>query len=270
MQEGCCTSFWGQFCSSPPSYSCFLCLSKPLPPHSCLLLFPPCHSIASFPGHVFSFRQQFPFWSPIWPPSTSLALLGSIFMGTYLSDWFPFWSLCLISSLLLPSLFPFHPSSIWLFISPIRPISLRFPSRPWTDFFRGISSLMWALCQTRLWHFIFWVTSSHWKDTSSPKVGFVILKNWWNMHSSHLLDGWRDTCVWRGDCPQARVYMIITWMPNHYERGNGPLGGTHWSLRAFYCLVALILCSCIAGVWVWSSVVKVCFCHSFNKYKNKH
>lgn len=111
---------------------------------------------------------------------------------------------------------------------------------------------------------------SHQEDMSSPKVEFVTLQNWWNVHSSHLPHGWRDTCVWRWDCPQARVYTTTTWMPNHYKRGNGPLGGTHQSFRAFCCLVALILCSCITGVWVWSSVVEVCFCHSFNKYKNNH
>lgn len=33
---------------------------------------------------------------------------------------------------------------------------------------------------------------------------------------------------------------------------------------------ALILCGCTTGVGVWSSVVGVCFSHSFNNHKNTH
>lgn len=64
-----------------------------------------------------------------------------------------------------------------------------------------------------------------------------------NLLSSHLPHGWRDTCVRRGACPQDRVYMVTTWMPNHYKRGNGLLQGTSWSVRAFCCTAGLSLMS---------------------------
>lgn len=55
--------------------------------------------------------------------------------------------------------------------------------------------------------------------------------------SSHLPHGWRDNCVSRGTCPQDMVNTVTTWLPNHYERGNGVLQETFCSLRGFLLLL---------------------------------
>lgn len=248
MQEGCCTSFWGHFCFFPLSYSCFLCLSKPLPSCSSLLLFPPCHSIPAFPGRVFSFLQQFPFWPPIWSPSTSLLCLDPPLWVPISVTHFPSLAIALFT---LSSSLSISLSSIFHLALHLSN-KIHFSSRPWKDFFRGISSLMWAVCQMRLWHFIFRAIK---KTHPLPK---------WSLSSSDT-DG---TCLHPSFsmCVERKLSSNqFIWPPsNHYDTGNGPLGGTHWNFRAFYCLGAL------AAVCIWSSVVELCFCHSFNKYKNNH
>lgn len=152
MQEESCTVVWGKFCSSPLSPPCFLCLSKPLP----TLSIPPAvptlslFSFPSWPCLLFSAAVSF-LISHLTPSHFSAS--AWIYLYGYLNYLFSFWSLLLLSSLPLPSFF--LPSSIWLFISPIRAIFLRFPFRPWNGCLRGISLLGWDLCWMRLWRCIF-------------------------------------------------------------------------------------------------------------------
>lgn len=228
MQKECCTTAWGKFCSSL-SPLCFLRLPKPLPTRS--------NSPAAPSSSLFSFSS--------WPCllfSAAVSLLTSyltpshffawiyLYGYLYLNYFFSFWSLLLLFFLPLPSFFPFPPSCIWLFISPITANFLRFSFRPWNGCLRGISSLVWDLCWMRSRHCIFRAVMS------SPKVEIAIPKNLAehaSLLSSHLPCGWRDTCVRRGPCPQDRVYAVTAWMPNHCKRGNGLLQGTLWSLRGF-------------------------------------
>lgn len=216
-------------------------------------------SILSWPCLLFSAAVSFliSHLSPFhFPGSAWSHLYGS------LSQWLIF--LPLVSCILLPSLFPFHPSSIWLFISPIRPISLKFPSRPWKGFLRGISSLMWALCWMRLGHFIFRAIQSS---------GRYVLPQGGVCHPQKLREhAFIPPFPWM----ERRLSSSQSLNDHHlgaksfYRRSDGPLRGTLWSFRASCCLVALVLCSCTTDVWVWSSVVEVCFCRSFSKYKNNH
>lgn len=182
MQES-CTAVSGKFCSSLLSSPCFLHLSQPLP----TLIHPSCCSLL-ISLFLFLLTMSSLFCSDF--PFDSLPLLC-------LDHGYLFW-LFLFLLKPPPSYFSSQSiflclSSIWLFISPITAIFLRFPFRPWNHCLRGISLLVCHLYWMRLWHCIFRAIRSlrrcvlHQSRERHPQ------KNMWNMqvsfHPTFAMDG---------------------------------------------------------------------------------